>query len=467
MSNQDTTRVAARAPKGEVIRNPVRGGYSFALRFAAYGKRRYVTLGRPQDGWTERRAQDELLSTLAAVRAGTWQPQAAPLAEPAPEPTFHEFASEWFEATRGEWRQNTRLDYEWQLKVHLLPYFEHHRLSQITVAEVDRYRESKVRQNRAIEAAARSDKPLTHTYSDRLGKRYRRPLRPLSATSINKTITRLGQILEVAAERELIARNPVKVGGKRRRMKASTPTRAHLDRAEQIAALLDAAGRLDAERTRPDQRLPRRAMVATLVFAGLRPTEQLRLCWRDVDLAAGRLRVRASKTDAGVRDVAIVPVLRDVLIEHKAACESAERDTGPDGIVFASAVGTHLDHNRLNKRVMRDVVAAANRQLVEDGEVPLPQGLTPRSMRYTFASVLYALGRDPRHVMGQMGHTDPKLALRIYAQVMDLGDSDRERLRALVEGGYPAVSGSGAASGAPAEAVELPANPVNSGLQGA
>jgi hypothetical protein len=43
-----------------------------------------------------------------------------------------------------------------------------------------------------------------------------------------------------------------------RRLKASRPARVYLDRAEQIAVLLDAAGRIDAE-SRPDQRLPRRS----------------------------------------------------------------------------------------------------------------------------------------------------------------------------------------------------------------
>jgi hypothetical protein len=42
------------------------------------------------------------------------------------------------EACKGEWRESTVLDYEWQLSDHLLPFFKNHRLSQITIAEVDR-----------------------------------------------------------------------------------------------------------------------------------------------------------------------------------------------------------------------------------------------------------------------------------------------------------------------------------------
>ena len=66
-----------------------------------------------------------------------------------------------------------------------------------------------------------------------------RPPRALSATSINKTITRLGQILEVALEYGLIDRNTAR--GKRRRLKVSKPCPVWLDRAEHIEALLDAA----------------------------------------------------------------------------------------------------------------------------------------------------------------------------------------------------------------------------------
>jgi integrase len=251
--------MTARAPKGEVVRNPTRRGSKFALRFTAAGKRRYQTLGSPEEGWSEARAQKELERVLEDVRAGTWQPY-VPI-EPTREQTFHEFASAWLDSIRKQIRPGTVIDYENQLRVHL-PFFEHHLLSQITVAEVDRYREHKVSE------------------------------RVLGATSINKTITRLGQILEVAVERELIERNSAKVGGKRRKVKPVKPVRAYLDRAEQITALLDAAGQLDRERTAP---LARRTLLATITFAGLRISELIALDWRDVDLAAGRLRVRQSK----------------------------------------------------------------------------------------------------------------------------------------------------------------------------
>ena len=72
--------------------------------------------------------------------------------------------------------------------------------------------------------------------------------RPLSARSINMTVTLLGAILERAVERELIARNPAK--GKDRRSANASPGGRTCDAAGQIMALLDAAGELDAQARR-------------------------------------------------------------------------------------------------------------------------------------------------------------------------------------------------------------------------
>ncbi len=132
---------------------------------------------------------------MADVERGVWRPpESQPTAETNLDPTFHEFASEWFEGAKGEWREKTRLDYQWQLANHLLPFFRNHLLGQITVREIDRYRQSKVAEGEAISAAVADGKPLIEEYVDRRGRTHRRPRRPLSATSINKTITRLSQI---------------------------------------------------------------------------------------------------------------------------------------------------------------------------------------------------------------------------------------------------------------------------------
>jgi integrase len=167
-------------------------------------------------------------------------------------------------------------------------------------------------------------------------------------------------------------------------------------------------------------------MLSTLVFAGLRIGELCALRWRDIDLAAGRLRVGEAKTDAGVREVELLPALRDELAARKAT-----GDCRPDAPVFATTRGRWQNPTNIRQRVLARSVERANEDREDEGLSQLPERLTPHSLRRTFASLLYALGRTPPEVMDQLGHTDPKLPLRIYARAMRRDEGEVERLRAL------------------------------------
>jgi integrase len=310
-------------PEGQIIAKDGRRGRTFAIRFRAYGRRHLVTLGSTADGWTRQKAETELRHVLADVERGLWiPPDQRPAGSTDTGPTFHEFASEWLEDRRAELAENTILDYTWQLTHHLLPFFKDHLLAHITVAEVDRYRAHKLREG------------------------------VLSPESINKTITRLGQVLAVAEERDLTPRNPVRVNTRNRKLKTKRKRPIYLDHADQIVALLDAATDLDGRKQA--KTAGRRGFIAVLVFAGLRIHEAAGLRWKDVDLARGR--------------------------------------------------------------------------------EPLPDGVTAHKLRHTFCSLLFALGKDPAYVMGQLGHTDAGFTLRTYAHAMRRDDGDLESLRALVNG---------------------------------
>jgi integrase len=139
----------------------------------------------------------------------------------------------------------------------------------------------------------------------------------LSASAINKTLSTLSAILELAVEYGHVDRNVAH--GKRRRLPSTPPQRSFLDRADHIAALLDGASELD--RRANVRRGQRRAFVATLIFAGLRLGEALALQWRDVDLARGTITVRRAKTAAGERIVYVLPILRDELDSYRSRLE--------------------------------------------------------------------------------------------------------------------------------------------------
>jgi len=68
---------------------------------------------------------------------------------------------------------------------------------------------------------------------------------------------------------------------------------------------------------------------------------------------------------------------------------------------------------------------------------PITEGLTPHSLRHTYISLRVALGDDPAVISQDAGHADMAVTLRIYTHVMRLQEGDRERLKALVNGGEP------------------------------
>jgi integrase len=404
---------------------------SFALRFSAYGKREYLTLGRPEDGWTRPMAERELATVLRDVELGVWQPpRPQQPQQPQQDPRFLEFASDWFALKRFELAANTARSYRNDLTKHLLPFFAEHRLSEITVAEVDRYRQEKVTQASRLAAAAKKGKTPTAQVVDRLGRRYPRRVRPLSNRSINMHLFLLAQILEVAVEHDLIPANPAK--GRRRRLKVSKPRPVYLDSAEHIQVLLEAADELD--RDAASRTTGRRAAIALLMLGGPRATAGGALLERDVDLANGRFMVAQDKTDAGVREVDMLPLLREILIEYRAQKIEEGLPTGTDDPLLITATGKPRDRHNIRQRVVGPVVAKAEELLAERGGQPLPQGISPHKLRHTFASVLIAIGKDPAYVMHQLGHTDPLFTLRVYAHMMRRSPDEREKLKALVEG---------------------------------
>ena len=101
--------------------------------------------------------------------------------------------------------------------------------------------------------------------------------------------------------------------------------------------------------------------------------------------------------------------------------------------MFGTRTGGKESPSNVRNRLLRPAMERAYAALSTEGKEPIPQ-LTPHSLRRTFASLLVATGADPLHVADQLGHTDPGLSLRVYAQVVRRKDGALEALRALVEG---------------------------------
>jgi len=370
---------------------------SWGLQFSHTGRRRYVTL----PATTRDQALREMAVVMDEVRRGVWVPPQPRRSTPASGtmPSFEKFAGAWLARQKDEGgRRQTGLsaagqaDLQWRFE-HLLAHFAWMSMDEITVSDVDDFRLAKVREG------------------------------ALGATSINKMIATLAAILETAVEYELIDRNPAK--GRKRRLPTVKPHRSWLDRADHITALLDAAHEVDRE-GRAGVGL-RRPLIATLLFAGLRVGELMTLRWNDVDLARGTIRVRQAKTDAGVRIVHMLPVLRRELAEYRERVKA-----GPSQLVFCTSSGRPIGASNVRIRVLARAVQRANAELEAGGGQPLPAGLTPHSLRRTFASLLFAIGEPPTYVMNQMGHTTAGLTLALYAREMNRRDGEHGRLNALI-----------------------------------
>jgi integrase len=357
----------ARTATGQVI--PPNGSRqrSWAIRFRAYGERRFVTLGPPEEGWDRDRAQRELRHVLADVERGIWRP---PEPDPVPEvrrdPTFHEFAADWLRAREPELAPKTVAKYRWALELHLLPVFAGRRLSELTRRDVDEYKAAKLREGR------------------------------IAAAQVNTTLKVLSAILDLAVEYELLDGNVAE--GKRRRVKVTKPQRSWVE-PEQLPALLDAAGGL-------------RPILAALAGAGLRVGEAVALDWRDVNLATGTLTVRESKTAAGTGRVVDLPLgLADELRVHKARSEQAR----PGDPVFVNRDGRRQTIRNVEARI-KTAIRRANVRLAELGIEPISERVTPHSLRRTYASLRAVAGDSPVTIAEQIGHEDAGFTLRVYAK---------------------------------------------------
>lgn len=404
----------SRPATGQVIERRGARGPSYGLRFRAYGKRHYVTA----EAATRREAETELADLLADVRRGLWRPPATePAVEAATaEPTFHEFATDWLRQQKAAGiAARTAEDYAWALSYHLLPFFKTHRLSEITVREVDRYKLAKVDEG------------------------------VLSPNSINKTLRRLSQVLELAVEYDYLTANPAR--GKRRRLKGTTPRTRSVE-PEQLMALLRAAREptpLLGKRGRP--------LLGVLAGAGLRIGEALALKRRAIDVARGTLTVEESKTAAGVRIVDLTPALRDELAVYLA--DSPWQS--PNDLVFPTSTGKFDSRSNVRRRLVRKAAERANVELEQLGIAPIG-AIAPHGLRHTFASLRCAVGDDLAYTTEQIGHTDPRFTMRVYTHATKrrarMAPAERAAYDAAVEWARMGTIEDEALAALPAEGME-------------
>jgi integrase/recombinase XerC len=155
--------------------------------------------------------------------------------------------------------------------------------------------------------------------------------------------------------------------------------------AEQAGALLDAA------------HTPwHRAMIALLLFAGLRRSEVAAITLDDLDMEHAQLLVRGK--GAKQRVVPLTPLVVEVIREYLPCRPQTE-----DQHLFVSRVGGHPLHARVAGRMLQQVLRRAGLD---------HEHITPHRLRHTFATHLIRSGVDVRTVQELLGHADLQTTAR-------------------------------------------------------
>jgi integrase len=209
------------------------------------------------------------------------------------------------------------------------------------------------------------------------------------------------QVMKMAVDEALIVRDPSAALQRHERPKQKPNREGRRLTPEQLEQAIEIA----------ERRTPSYApLIVLLAYTGLRIREALGLRWQDIDLDNATIRLRWQltkdcknyvpvKTEAGVRDLPILPALRRRLIEHRLASPW----TRPAHPVIAATNGKPKDYRNV-------------RRALDTIEEELGVDLVSHDFRRSLASFLIIAARaDEGAVTGVMGHANIATTRRLYA----------------------------------------------------
>lgn len=314
-----------------------------------------------------------------AISQGEWKP---PVKEPPPKAlTFGDYAKGSIQ--RRKLRPGTVALYEKLLRLEILPTFGAETVTSITSAAVATW------------------------YAGMAS----RPTQQANAYGLLKSI--FGD----AVDDELIVRNPCRVKAGSQKTRRSEIEVLSVD---QLTRYLDA---LPADRRMP---------LLLAGWCGLRSGEVRGLRVKDLDLAAGVVRVRQGivrlkgqliiqppKTAAGVRDVAIPPHLLPLLQRWL----DGQARRSPDTLLFPAGDGVRP----LNDTVLRDAHYKGR------AAIGIPN-LTIHGLRHTSATMAAQQGATIAELQARIGHSTPNMALRYQHVAAERDKQLAARISAMATG---------------------------------
>lgn len=289
--------------------------------------------------------------------------------------TLDRYMHAWLADVKPSIRPSTWRSYEGHVRLHISPLLGGIGLVRLRPSDVRRLKASLLTEPRVMTTVS--------------GAKVVKP--PRSAATVGRILTTLRIALNQAVRDRLLPDNPAD---------AVPLPRVEL---EPIAPLTeaDAEAIIAACRGSSVEHL-----VVLLLGSGMRLGEALGLDWRDVDLEAGYVVVRHSKTR-----VRAVPVSDDA-VESLRVQKGATPRYGPTEPVFISQKRSRLTRQR--ERMRADSALGIFQKRLEDARLPR---MRLHDLRHGVATLLVARGVHMRVIAEQLGHRNPSMTNR-YAHVV-------------------------------------------------
>jgi integrase len=154
-------------------------------------------------------------------------------------------------------------------------------------------------------------------------------------------------------------------------------------------------------------------MILVMGWTGLRFGEVTALQARDIPEVGDCIHVQRAVTDIRGRLVEgppksgkarTVPIPRPL---HR-RLESHLSGKTPESLVFTTSTGSQIRYSRFRSDVFDPAVAATGLQ-----------GITPHTLRRTFAALCVSAGQHPKITQEWMGHSDIRLTMDLYTTALD------------------------------------------------
>ena len=278
-------------------------------------------------------------------------------------PLFEDFAREWFSEMEPTWRAATAKFYLGYLNSRLIPHFGKMEVSQITKADILKYRSNVAKQAN--------------------GK--------LKPKTINKFIKCLNMVMNEAADRYNFTPPHLNI-------KLLKEEKVHIQPFSiQEVNLILASVRQDWK----DYLLIR-------FFTGLRTGEVDGLVWENVDFERREILVRKTysakrweytKNDGAQREIDMSTLVYNCLLERY-----NHRDTSCE-MVFHTSKGSPIHTPNFLRRVWMPILAHLQIKYRK-----------PYQTRHTAATLWLAAGENPNWIAKQMGHTTTVMLFSVYAR---------------------------------------------------